>query len=252
MFAFKGGGKPRDLFQIGANTTGWHNHRRGQLTYIASGRLRVRTPRGSWLMPPQHAVWIPPRENHWGSMSGVLSGWNFLIDERLCRELPDQPVVIRASTLMRALMERVGAWNGMLRESAAYRRLTAVLIDEVRAKREKALCLPMPKDRRALAIAKLVLRGRAKVGSLGALAAASEISTRTARRIFLRETGLTFVQWRQQANILRAVQMLTVGATVAEVADASGYATPSSFILIFRRILGVTPGRYLQENHPLP
>jgi AraC-like DNA-binding protein len=41
--------------------------------------------------------------------------------------------------------------------------------------------------------------------------------------------------------------MLVSGKPVAEIADALGYATPSSFIAMFKRAFRETPGRYLES-----
>lgn len=38
-----------------------HTHRRAQLLYGATGVMQVSTTNGRWVVPPQRAVWIPPR-----------------------------------------------------------------------------------------------------------------------------------------------------------------------------------------------
>ncbi|WP_412674518.1 helix-turn-helix transcriptional regulator [Aneurinibacillus aneurinilyticus] len=65
------------------------------------------------------------------------------------------------------------------------------------------------------------------------------------RRLILAETGLTFAQWRQQARLTHALEMLARGDSVAMIADALGYSSPSSFIAMFRRAFRDSPGRYL-------
>jgi AraC-like DNA-binding protein len=247
VFVFKGEGNSTDLFQVGSNVADWHSHRRGQLTYVETGLLHVRTTHGSWLMPPNRAVWIPPEERHWGSMSGVLVGWNVLIETRACRTLPSRPQVVGASKLLRALIERAGAWGSEEHRSPERLRLTSVLIDEIRSAQNEPLHLPMPSDRRILAIARSVLAQPSVNRTLVEWAASEAISPRTARRLFLRETGLTFARWEQQARLLHAVHMLVSCKPVAEIADALGYATPSSFIAMFKRAFRETPGRYLES-----
>jgi len=37
-----------------------HSHRRAQLLYGATGVMHVFTQQGNWVVPPQHAVWLPP------------------------------------------------------------------------------------------------------------------------------------------------------------------------------------------------
>ena len=69
---------------------------------------------------------------------------------------------------------------------------------------------------------------------------------RTAQRLFRDETGLGFAQWRQQLRLIHALERLSAGQPVAQVADALGYATPGNFIAMFKRAFGMTPGRYLR------
>ena len=41
-----------------------HLHRQAQLVFAAKGVMQVQTPRGVWLVPPERAVWVPPRLVH--------------------------------------------------------------------------------------------------------------------------------------------------------------------------------------------
>src|SRR5258705_2837940 len=41
-----------------------HMHREAQLVYAAKGTMQVTTPKGLWLVPPDRAVWVPPRLEH--------------------------------------------------------------------------------------------------------------------------------------------------------------------------------------------
>ncbi len=41
-----------------------HSHRRAQLLYGATGVMHVFTQQGNWVVPPQHAVWLPPQMPH--------------------------------------------------------------------------------------------------------------------------------------------------------------------------------------------
>ncbi|QIE27365.1 Helix-turn-helix domain protein (plasmid) [Caballeronia sp. SBC1] len=62
-----------------------------------------------------------------------------------------------------------------------------------------------------------------------------------------RECGSCLLR-RQQAQLSQALELLAHGHAVAEVADALGYATPSSFIFMFRRALGDSPASYFAKR----
>lgn len=55
---------------------------------------------------------------------------------------------------------------------------------------------------------------------------------------------MTFGQWRQQARLLRALELLATGERVIDVALALGYDSPSAFATMFRRQFDQTPSRF--------
>src|SRR5581483_2129224 len=46
------------------DTIGWHYHDVPQLVYPSSGVLAISAAAGTWVVPPQRAVWIPARVPH--------------------------------------------------------------------------------------------------------------------------------------------------------------------------------------------
>ncbi|NMC48764.1 MAG: helix-turn-helix transcriptional regulator [Desulfovibrio sp.] len=59
---------------------------------------------------------------------------------------------------------------------------------------------------------------------------------------------MTFRIWRRQARLLAALRKLAAGEPVTAVALDLGYESQSAFIAMFKRALGVTPGRYFAGN----
>ena len=244
VIAVWGGDAPASGFALGTRETAWHRHARGQLFCIDSGLVHVRTRHGSWLLPPQRAGWVPPGEPHSASMSGVTSGWNVFITPATSRHLPDKPCVIGVSELTWALVRRATSWAREGRLPADQRRMTAVLLDELRRAPREPLHLPMPGDRRLLRIARAILARPDERRTLVQWAAWAGLSPRTLSRLFMADVQLSFAQWCQQARLVHALEMLARGEPVATIADALGYATPSNFIAMFRRSFGQSPGKY--------
>jgi len=60
--------------------------------------------------------------------------------------------------------------------------------------------------------------------------------------------GVTLGQWRQQARLLRALEMLFRGGSVTQAALSVGYESTSAFIGSFRTAFGLTPTRYLADR----
>ncbi|WP_434660572.1 AraC family transcriptional regulator [Paraburkholderia sp. A3BS-1L] len=76
------------------------------------------------------------------------------------------------------------------------------------------------------------------------LAQAVGLSPFHATRLFTQATGLPPHAWRTQLRLQRALGPLRAGASVAEVAAASGFTDQSHFTRHFRRMFGVPPGRW--------
>ena len=53
-------------------------------------------------------------------------------------------------------------------------------------------------------------------------------------------------QWKRQAVLLESLRKLADGESVINVAIDLGYESPSAFTAMFRRTLGVTPGKYFK------
>ena len=50
--------------------------------------------------------------------------------------------------------------------------------------------------------------------------------------------------WFRRLRLQLALERLAAGATTTDAARHSGYNSPSAFISMFRRALGVTPNQY--------
>lgn len=226
----------------------WHQHHRGQLMCIADGLLQVRTERGAWAVPPRRAAWVPPGERHAVNSNGVTHTWNLYLSPAASKVLPDRPCVIEVNDLVESIVARAVEWTSQQALSAAQGRLMAVLIDELAAAPHDRMQLPMPRDRRLQRIAAAILDDPADPRTREQWAAWAGLSARTLSRLFQEEVQISFAHWREQAVLMAAMEQLTQGASVGSVADALGYATPSSFIAMFRRHFGVPPARYIKAQ----
>ncbi len=70
---------------------------------------------------------------------------------------------------------------------------------------------------------------------------------------FSQVTGEMFSEYLQRRRIKRACELLlTTDMSVTDVAHNVGYRIPSSFIRLFKRETGMTPGQYRERNSNLP
>jgi methylphosphotriester-DNA--protein-cysteine methyltransferase len=104
----------------------------------------------------------------------------------------------------------------------------------------------MPTHPRLQAMAAAIAQDPADETDLDAWAAQLGWSRRSLTRHFRNETGMSLVEWRQVARLQKGMELLNGGASVTTVAISLGYDSVSSFIALFRRILGTTPARFSQ------
>lgn len=91
----------------------------------------------------------------------------------------------------------------------------------------------------------LMLHNYAAPQEVGKLAFACNLSENQFRRIFARATGKTPQEYWNTLRITMAVSMLRNGThSLAEIAVACGYPTLSSFNRQFRKLHGISPGRF--------
>ena len=225
----------------------WHRHVRGQFFYIERGMVSIRTHEGDWALPPQRVGWMPPGALHTVRMSSALRGWGVFVAPQAAVGLPAHTCVLGANDLMRALVLRAADWSMLDELDEQQERLLAVLMDELRRAPQLPPQLSLPSDRRVLRIAHAVLERPQDDRSLDDWAAWAGLSSRNLSRLFRRETGASFAQWRQQARLGHALELLADGAAVGQVADALGYASVSAFVAMFRRAFGQSPGRYFER-----
>jgi AraC family transcriptional activator FtrA len=86
--------------------------------------------------------------------------------------------------------------------------------------------------------------------TLEALAARAAMSSRTLQRQFADATGFSPYEWILRERVAVAQEMLeSRNATLARVADLSGFKSEQSMRKHFRRIAGTSPATYRQQFH---
>lgn len=230
-----------------------HWHGRAQFLFASSGVMRVGTPRRLWTVPPTRALWIPARIVHDIRMTSAVDMRTLYIDAGLIADMPQDCAVVEVTPLMRELVVRATANAPSMRDLAAtlaaadaaindeYALLTALIVAELRRLPPCGFDLPLPESTdliglctRAMADLSAPLDAQTEADRLG-------MSTRTLYRRFLKETGLSFSRWLQQARLLEAVRRLAIGMPVTTVALDLGYQSPSAFTAMFHRTLGSSP-----------
>lgn len=238
-----------------------HFHDQHQIVYAGRGVLSIQTEAGVWVAPANRAIWIPAGTVHQHRAYGEAMLYTVGLpsadaaDDMDHETLDDPawgvlglttPTVLEVRPLLRELL--ISYVDGPADDSAARRRLRAVLLDQLHTASERSLRLPTPSDDRLTRAAEAMAADPC-LASMRAIADRSLCSERTLSRLCRDQLGMTLPQWRTQIRLHLALQLLAEGESVTAVARATGWATPSAFIDVFGRVLGYTPGRR-SSRHP--
>lgn len=227
---------------------GWfiepHAHSKHQLIYAVRGVMVVQADVGHWVVPPTRAIWMRAGMTHAIRCSGEVHMRSLLVAVDAAPRLLDETQAVGISPLLRELIRVAMDVPQPYVPGTRDGRVMRLILDEVRALPVLPLHLQMPADARLLQIC-TALQAQLDDGSTMAdWAGRLAVDVKTIQRLFVKETGLTFGQWRQQARLLRALELLAAGEKVIDVALALGYDSPSAFATMFRRQFGQTPSQF--------
>ncbi len=250
------------LQQLGTDTRVVpHRHPWAQLTVSTTDVVRLTVAHGTYIVPPSRALWIPPGVEHAVTVLETADLLTLYLHQPRGRCGPQaapplqaawqQCRVLEVSDLLRALaleLDATADGAGPPLSADALRRegrLCALVLDELRRARPVPLGVDLPADKRLRALCEAVLAEPGRHATLEGWARDCGASPRTVSRLFRGELGTSFVQWRQQVLLARAVALAARKMSMGAIAAELGYASPSAFSAMVRRSVGATPSRFL-------
>jgi AraC-like DNA-binding protein len=223
----------------------WHDHAEQQLVYPSSGLLIVSTRGGSWVVPPQRAVWLPAAVAHAHQAYGATQLRTVAFGVHVNPLGLTQPTVLSVSRLLRELI--IALTDDPARPLDEQRDLKRVALHQLRPALALQFHLPQPGDERLRDVTAILAEDPGGDRTLAELGRAVGAGERTLSRLFRAETGMTFPQWRAQLRLHHSLTLLASGLSVTAAAIACGYSTPSAFTAAFHATFGTTPGTYRKD-----
>lgn len=227
-----------------------HFHDRDQLVYASRGVMTIRTRDGTWVVPPNRAVWIPAEISHSIAMSGEVAMRTLYLKPRIADALPRTCCVINVSALLKELVLYACTLRALKKTVEWQDHLIGVILHQLATVQMVPLQLPHLADPRLVRIARIFMSDPSDRRTLAQCCRVIGASKRSVERLFQHEVGMTFGKWRQQLRLMQAMRLLAEGAKVTHAALESGYSTPSAFISMFRGVLGTTPTLYFGLRQP--
>lgn len=225
----------------------------GQLIWSCNGLLVVHSDAGQWVVPPTAllrlsaglAYRIRKADSVQVNILDIASG--------VARHLAVHSCLYRMTPLLRELLQALvmpGDRNPCQDSRDSRAVLLVDLLNEAKTwiKAPGAQALGTPNDPRVARICDYIRNNLDSPRTLQEWASELKHDPRTLHRLFVQEFGMPFVQWRQQARLMAALEWLADGRPVMDVALDLGYQTQSAFTAMFRRNMGITPTEWQEKR----
>ena len=233
------------LVHPGGYHTPWHSHHAGQLWRIAAGLLVIETPLGRSVVPAKHIGWIPPGQQHAAFSESAIEGCAVYLDPAHCEGLPEEATLFESDDFTDALFSRLSVAG-----SEYDPRKLILLLEELALASQVRFYLPVPTDPRLKNVVRKLLQSVDDNQTVESRASRAGMSVRTFNRRFSAETGMNFVNWRQLARVMQAMEWLAAGKPVGWIALSCGCSSVSAFIEVFGTWTGKTPGQWAIKEGP--
>ncbi|MBI1619940.1 AraC family transcriptional regulator [Aquamicrobium zhengzhouense] len=225
-----------------------HQHGKAQLLHALTGVVMVSTAEGRWMVPPDHAMWIPAGEEHSVEMLGFVRMRSAYISPDVHDGLPTGLCVLAMTDLMRSLIIEAVDIKEADASDERGRAVMDLILLEIPRMPIRPFGLPFPADARLARLCRAFVVSPTPRATIDDWAREAGMSRRSFTRAFLAETGLSLSMWRQQATLFAALPRLAEGVSITELALDLGYESAPAFTTMFRRMLGASPRDYLRRR----
>lgn len=222
----------------------------GELAYLVSGSIVMRTEQGSYLGQANRAVWIPPGLQHEWYLPELSSNRSLFIHMSALNYAPRfyQLHAVEITPLVREIivaMAECDANSCNVKDA----RLFQVFSDRFMETGMVKTPLTMPLNHRLVELCTTVLMAPDTPVCLRDWSQQTCMSEKTLTRLFKRQTGQTIGRWVQGVRLQKAVEYIEAGESITSVAFSCGYSSVSAFIVAFKKYFGTTPGAF-GARHP--
>lgn len=225
-----------------------HSHPRAQLLYATSGVMNVVVKNQIWVVNPLQGLWIPGGIEHQVSFQKNVKLYSVFIDPSFTAELPANSFSFDISVFLKQLMFKIISFENNENPTLPQKKIMDVFLDELSLIEPSSTFLPTSNHVKLQNIISLLMNDIASKYTIDHYAELSFMSTRTLSRLFIKELGMNFSDWRIRLKLLEAIKRLGEKQSIKEIAFDLGYETTSAFIFMFKKNLGKTPSNYILEN----
>ncbi|SAL53784.1 AraC family transcriptional regulator [Caballeronia udeis] len=231
-----------------------HRHPWAQLAFSITGMTRLIVEDGVFIVAPWQALWIPANVGHAVTVPAETEVYTlYFLEDAI--PVPPNPVsgsarwercrVIEVSDLLRAVVLQMDPrpdddMPTVPDRPERERLLVNVAIEELSIAPSVPLGIELPKERRIRRLCQAVLENPMRHSTLDTWAEHAGASPRTIARLFRRELGIGFSQWRKKVLLAEAVSRAEDSKPINEIAAELGYTSTSAFSAMVKRSAGMS------------
>lgn len=225
-----------------------HSHPRAQVIYATSGVMNVVVSNQIWVVNPLQGLWIPGGVEHQVTFQKNVILYSIFIDPSAIDELPTSSFSFDISPFLKQLIFKIISFENREDITLPQKRIIKVLLDELKLIQPSSTFLPTSNHIKLKSIIDVLINDASNKETIEYFADLSHMSSRTLSRLFIKELGMSFSDWRTRLKLLEAIKRLGEKQSIKEIAFDLGYETSSAFIFMFKKNLGKTPSNYILEN----
>lgn len=229
----------------------FHHHEKGQLVYVESGFQYITIEERIYLLPQNHAAWIPSNVIHkTNSHSEKIKLMIMFADTGQRDSFYDEVMVFSVPPVLREMIKYAEKWSKLMKKDPDETLFLKALFNELPHFVENSLKLHLclPKDKRLEKVIEHLhsqYNTEIKIDDLGELAF---ISSRSLERIFKKETGLTLSKYQQMLRIIKSLELLSSGdLTISETAYEIGYKSVQAYTRSFLAVMQFRPTDFIKN-----
>lgn len=221
-----------------------HSHKWGQFIYAHAGVMLVETETDRLIIPPEQGVWVIPDMEHQVSTVSNVELTSLYFGTSVIKAMPEQCCVLSIDPFLQTLIFQAKSTKADYQWEDPDGLLLRLILSKLSEAKVALHNVPLPKDSRLLDMLSMLLKDPSINLSLDEWGKELGASKRTLSRLFKRETGLNYIEWRKRLGIQIAISQMAKGESISNISMLLGYASHSSFSYMFKQVTGVTPSSY--------
>ncbi len=215
--------------------------------YANEGVVAVITEQGRYLLPPKQAIWVAGK-TPFQIIATTQAQLSYFSIKSTKENIPVETTkLLRVTEFLNNVILEAISLHQHADKPQSYLLILQIILERIVEAENIGLLLPAVKDQRLIAITSRQQKFPALKTDLVGWGKFVHASPRTLSRVFKKETGLTYSEWKQMLAIHIAIIELYLGESIAMIAKNLGYESSSAFIFMFKKQMKVTPSYFLNS-----